>query len=151
MPCHLSRSLAIRAGYRGARLSHGHCQQYQFALQTLTLWREVSTNIHVQWYGSAERAKNPYIRSRTTCSSCGVWLRTTFWTRTTTTVSGTPGRWGLFNLFYVLKQKWIRFLVLTTEATWKDRAFLWQLIQEWCKNYLTVRSENYKQNGMKRI
>jgi len=43
------RSLAIRAGYRGARLSHGHCQQYQFALQTLTLWREVQNDMFKLW------------------------------------------------------------------------------------------------------
>lgn len=43
------RSLAIRAGYKGARLSHGHVQQYQFALQTLTLWREVQNDMFKLW------------------------------------------------------------------------------------------------------
>jgi len=65
------RSLAIRAGYRGARLSHGHSQQYQFALQTLTLWRG---------------------RFRTTCSNSGVWQKMICWTRITTTVLEIPDR-----------------------------------------------------------
>jgi len=43
------RSLAIRSGYKGARLSHSHAQQYQFALQTLTLWREVQNDMFKLW------------------------------------------------------------------------------------------------------
>jgi Protein of unknown function (DUF2009) len=34
-------SLAIRSGRGGARLSHDHAKQYQYVLQSLTLWREV--------------------------------------------------------------------------------------------------------------
>jgi hypothetical protein len=34
-------SLAIHAGREGARLSHGHEKQYQYVLQSLSLWREV--------------------------------------------------------------------------------------------------------------
>ncbi|KAJ3255634.1 hypothetical protein HK103_006159 [Boothiomyces macroporosus] len=34
-------SLAIQAGREGARLSHGHEKQYQYVLQSLSLWREV--------------------------------------------------------------------------------------------------------------
>ena len=34
-------SLAIQSGREGARLSHGHEKQYQYVLQSLSLWREV--------------------------------------------------------------------------------------------------------------
>jgi len=44
-----SRSLAIQAGVRGARLSHAHTRQYQFALQTMTLWREVMSDMFKLW------------------------------------------------------------------------------------------------------
>jgi len=43
------RSLAIRAGSKGARLSHGHSQQYQYALQSLTLWREIQNDMFKLW------------------------------------------------------------------------------------------------------
>lgn len=43
------RSLAIRAGFKGARLSHGHNQQFQYALQSLTLWREIQTDMFKLW------------------------------------------------------------------------------------------------------
>ena len=35
------RSLAIRSGKGGARLSHDHAKQYAYVLQSLTLWREI--------------------------------------------------------------------------------------------------------------
>lgn len=35
------RSLAIRSGKGGARLSHDHSKQYAYVLQSLTLWREI--------------------------------------------------------------------------------------------------------------
>lgn len=35
------RSLAIRSGREGARLSHDHGKQYAYVLQSLTLWREI--------------------------------------------------------------------------------------------------------------
>ena len=35
------RSLAIRSGKNGARLTHGHEKQYAYCLQSLTLWREI--------------------------------------------------------------------------------------------------------------
>jgi len=43
------RSLAIRAGSKGARLSHGHSQQFQYALQSLTLWREIQNDMFKLW------------------------------------------------------------------------------------------------------
>jgi len=43
------RSLAIRAGSKGARLSHGHSQQFQYALQSLTLWREIQHDMFKLW------------------------------------------------------------------------------------------------------
>lgn len=36
-----ARSLQIRAGHEGARLSHSHDQQYHYVLQSMTLWRYV--------------------------------------------------------------------------------------------------------------
>jgi hypothetical protein len=35
------RSLAIRSGRNGARLTHGHEKQYSYCLQSLTLWRDI--------------------------------------------------------------------------------------------------------------
>merc|ERR1712218_300623 len=43
------RSLAIRSGYKGARLSHPHSQQFQYCLQTLTLWREIQNDMFKLW------------------------------------------------------------------------------------------------------
>jgi len=43
------RSLSIRSGYKGARLSHPHSQQFQYCLQTLTLWREIQTDMFKLW------------------------------------------------------------------------------------------------------
>jgi len=43
------RSLAIQSGHKGARLSHDHNRQFQFALQTLTLWREVQNDMFKLW------------------------------------------------------------------------------------------------------
>nr|KAJ3417941.1 hypothetical protein HK105_000567 [Polyrhizophydium stewartii] len=42
-------SLAIQAGRGGARLSHGHEKQYQYVLQSLTLWREVLHEMFMLW------------------------------------------------------------------------------------------------------
>ena len=46
LPADHPRSLTIRSGYKGARLSHPHSQQYQYCLQTLTLWREIQVICH---------------------------------------------------------------------------------------------------------
>jgi len=43
------RSLAIQSGHKGARLTHDHNRQYQFALQTLTLWREIQNDMFKLW------------------------------------------------------------------------------------------------------
>ena len=34
---------------QGARLSHGHSQQFQYALQSLTLWREIQNDMFKLW------------------------------------------------------------------------------------------------------
>lgn len=38
-------SLAISGGREGARLTHSHSRQYSYVLQSLTLWREISTDM----------------------------------------------------------------------------------------------------------
>jgi hypothetical protein len=43
------RSLAIQSGHKGSRLTHDHNRQYQFALQTLTLWREIQNDMFKLW------------------------------------------------------------------------------------------------------
>jgi len=53
------RSLAIRSGYKGARLTHSHSQQYQFAMQTLTLWREVQNDMFKLWCLAEEDLLDP--------------------------------------------------------------------------------------------
>jgi len=49
LPTDSPRSLSIRSGYKGARLSHPHTQQYQYCLQTLTLWREIQSDMFKLW------------------------------------------------------------------------------------------------------
>ena len=49
----LARSLAIRSGKGGARLSHDHEKQYAFVRQSLTLWREILNDMFRLW-GLAE-------------------------------------------------------------------------------------------------
>ncbi|KAL6070722.1 B box-type domain-containing protein [Balamuthia mandrillaris] len=43
-------SLAIRGGRGGARLTHDHKRQYHYALQSLTLWREITHDMFKLWY-----------------------------------------------------------------------------------------------------
>lgn len=43
-------SLAIRAGVQGARLTHDHARQYQYCLQSLTLWSAISQHMYQLWY-----------------------------------------------------------------------------------------------------
>ena len=42
-------SLSIVSGEEGARLSHSHERQYYFALQSLTLWREIINDMFRLW------------------------------------------------------------------------------------------------------
>ena len=42
-------SLSIQSGKNGARLSHGHEKQYQYVLQSLSLWREVLHDMFKLW------------------------------------------------------------------------------------------------------
>ena len=60
LPADSNRSLTIRSGYKGARLSHPHSQQYQYCLQTLTLWREFQNDMFKLWC-LAERPKLPLL------------------------------------------------------------------------------------------
>ena len=43
-------SLAIVSGHEGARLTHSHERQFHFALQSLTLWREITHDMFRLWY-----------------------------------------------------------------------------------------------------
>lgn len=46
----LSRySLAISGGVDGARLTHSHGRQYNYVLQSLTLWREITDDMFRLW------------------------------------------------------------------------------------------------------
>jgi len=68
LPADSPRSLAIRSGYKGARLSHPHSQQYQYCLQTLTLWREIQNDMFKLWCLAEEDllAANNYYSLRDT-------------------------------------------------------------------------------------
>jgi len=43
-------NLGIRMGYGGARLSHDHNRQFNYVLQSLTLWREILHEMFQLWY-----------------------------------------------------------------------------------------------------
>jgi hypothetical protein len=45
-----SYSLAIDEGSNGARLTHSHEFQYNYVLQSLTLWRNIIDNMFQLWY-----------------------------------------------------------------------------------------------------
>ena len=47
-------SLAIRSGQDGSRLSHSHDRQYYFALQSLTLWRDIIDDMFRLWHMGEE-------------------------------------------------------------------------------------------------
>jgi len=68
LPADSPRSLSIRSGYKGARLSHPHTQQYQYCLQTLTLWREIQNDMFKLWCLAEEDllASNNYYSLRDT-------------------------------------------------------------------------------------
>ena len=42
-------SLAIAGGRGGARLTHSHQRQYAYVLQSLSLWREINTDMFKLW------------------------------------------------------------------------------------------------------
>lgn len=42
-------SLGISSGRQGARLTHNHKKQYQYVLQSLTLWREIMGEMFLLW------------------------------------------------------------------------------------------------------
>ena len=44
-----STSLAISGGRGGARLTHSHERQYSYVLQSLSLWREINTDMFKLW------------------------------------------------------------------------------------------------------
>jgi Protein of unknown function (DUF2009) len=55
--------LSIRAGHQSARLTHNHNRQYQYCLQSLTLWREISQHMYKLWYMAESDMldpENPY-------------------------------------------------------------------------------------------
>ncbi|KAL4137831.1 hypothetical protein PRIC2_001341 [Phytophthora ramorum] len=43
-------SLEIRAGKNGARLSHSHASQYEYVLQSLLLWKNITTSMLRLWW-----------------------------------------------------------------------------------------------------
>ncbi|CEG46467.1 hypothetical protein F443_14273 [Plasmopara halstedii] len=43
-------SLEIRAGKNGARLSHSHMSQYEYVLQSLLLWKNITTSMLRLWW-----------------------------------------------------------------------------------------------------
>ncbi|MEW5306377.1 MAG: hypothetical protein WDW36_008845 [Sanguina aurantia] len=47
-------SLAISSGCEGARLTHNHERQYAYVLQSLTLWREITSEAFKLWLLSEE-------------------------------------------------------------------------------------------------
>eukprot|EP01060_Flectonema_neradi_P009272 TRINITY_DN1661_c2_g1_i1.p2 TRINITY_DN1661_c2_g1~~TRINITY_DN1661_c2_g1_i1.p2 ORF type:complete len:455 (+),score=61.36 TRINITY_DN1661_c2_g1_i1:218-1582(+) len=42
-------ALSIAEGTDGSRLSHDHAQQYQYVLQSLTLWKNITANMYKLW------------------------------------------------------------------------------------------------------
>jgi len=47
-------SLAIAGGVDGARLTHSHGRQFNYVLQSLTLWREITDDMFRLWYLAEE-------------------------------------------------------------------------------------------------
>ena len=68
LPMNSPRSLGIRSGYKGARLSHPHSQQYQYGLQTVSLWKEIQSDMFMLWCLAEEGllASNNYYSLRDT-------------------------------------------------------------------------------------
>jgi len=57
-------SLAIAAGRAGARLTHNHERQYHYVLQSLTLWREITTDMFKLWVLAEQDLLDPQSRYR---------------------------------------------------------------------------------------
>ena len=57
-------SLAIQSGRGGARLTHNHQRQYAYVLQSLTLWREIQTDMFKLWMLAEEDLLDPTNRYR---------------------------------------------------------------------------------------
>lgn len=55
-------SLGISAGSQGARLSHNHRKQYQYVLQSLTLWSELMRDMYKLWSVADEDMTSDKIR-----------------------------------------------------------------------------------------
>lgn len=51
--------LAISGGRSGARLTHSHTRQYHYVLQSLTLWREILSDMYKLWYLSEQDLLDP--------------------------------------------------------------------------------------------
>ena len=76
-PCHQPQG-----GREGARLTHNHERQYAYVLQSLTLWREISTDMFRLWYLAEEvsgsrtdrRRKQPSTVSRMSEASIGSYF-----------------------------------------------------------------------------
>uniref|UniRef100_A0AAV1T4Z0 B box-type domain-containing protein n=1 Tax=Peronospora matthiolae TaxID=2874970 RepID=A0AAV1T4Z0_9STRA len=47
-------SLEIKAGRNGARLSHSHASQYEYVLQSLLLWKNITTSMLRLWWAVEE-------------------------------------------------------------------------------------------------
>jgi hypothetical protein len=54
-------SLSIVSGQDGARLSHSHERQYYFALQSLTLWRDIIDDMFRLWHMAEEDLLSDFV------------------------------------------------------------------------------------------
>ncbi|RMX65690.1 hypothetical protein DD238_004053 [Peronospora effusa] len=60
-------SLEIRAGRNGARLSHSHATQYEYVLQSLLLWKNITTSmLHLWWVVEEDLLRGSIYRLRDT-------------------------------------------------------------------------------------
>ncbi|CAI5745814.1 unnamed protein product [Peronospora destructor] len=60
-------SLEIRAGRNGARLSHSHSTQYEYVLQSLLLWKNITTSmLHLWWVVEEDLLRGSIYRLRDT-------------------------------------------------------------------------------------
>ena len=65
-------SLAIVAGHKGARLTHSHTTQYFYALQSMTLWRFILSDMYKLWCLTEEDLLDP--RNKYSLSDTGQGL-----------------------------------------------------------------------------